>query len=354
MSPESTTRKYVGIAGATVGVVAAGVVGGVLAERRRMRRRQPSTEKVLGSMRGSRFNVSADDGLDLYAEVEEASDRGPAGPRPTLVFAHGYALNLDCWHFQRAALQGRYRMVFYDQRSHGRSARSRREHCTIDQLGRDLGRVIDAQAGEGPVVLVGHSMGGMTMMALAEQHPEWFGERVVGAVLVSTSAGEVSASTLGLPGLPGRVVHWVSPALLATLARAPRLVEGGRRVSSDIAIAATRRLAFGSYAPPEYVDFTDQMLAATPIDVVADFFPGFDAYDKFEALPALAATATAVICGGRDAITPVSHSRRLAELLPGCRLVELPEAGHMIMLECHEAVTSAIEELVARTETSRA
>ena len=32
--------------------------------------------------------------------------------------------DLDCWHFQRAALRDRYRMVFYDQRSHGRSGRS--------------------------------------------------------------------------------------------------------------------------------------------------------------------------------------------------------------------------------------
>ena len=348
MSSAGTARKYVGIAGAALGVIAAGAAAGVLAERRLVGRGRAPASQALGSLRGDRYTVAADDGLGLHSEVEEPVGAGRRSARPTLVFVHGYALNLDCWHFQRAALRAGHRMVFYDQRSHGRSGRSGSEHCTIDQLGRDLAYVLDALASDGPVVLVGHSMGGMTIMALAEQHPEWFGSRIVGAMMISTSAGGLKASTLGLPGLPGRVVHWVSPALVATLARAPRLVAGSRRVGSDIGFAATRRLAFGSYAPAEYVEFTDQMLAATPFDVVADFFPGVDTHDKFAALPALAVTSTVVVCGGRDAITPVSHSRRLAELVPGCHLVEIPQAGHMVMLECHDAVTTAIRQLVSR------
>ena len=48
-------------------------------------------------------------------------------------------------------------------------------------------------------MLVGHSMGGMTIMALAEQRPELFAERVAGVALISTSAGEVGGA-----GLPAR------------------------------------------------------------------------------------------------------------------------------------------------------
>ena len=67
-----------------------------------------------------------------------------AAPAVTVVFAHGYCLNLDCWHFQRAAYRGLVRTVYYDQRSHGRSGRSDREHATIDQLGHDLKQILDA------------------------------------------------------------------------------------------------------------------------------------------------------------------------------------------------------------------
>ena len=102
----------------------------------------------------------------------------------TVVFSHGYCLGQDSWHFQRAALRGVVRTVYWDQRSHGRVRAGRGPGATgapvtIDQLGRDLKAVLDAAAPEGPLVLVGHSMGGMTMMALADQFPELIRDRVV-------------------------------------------------------------------------------------------------------------------------------------------------------------------------------
>ena len=93
-----------------------------------------------------------------------------------MVFIHGYALNLDCWHFQRAGYRGLVRAVYYDQRSHGRSGRSTEGRATIEQLAVDLLQVLDEVVPDGPVVLVGHSMGGMSIIALAEEHPDLFGD----------------------------------------------------------------------------------------------------------------------------------------------------------------------------------
>src|SRR5262245_56945079 len=115
-------RRYAGIAGAAVGVIAAGALAGILAERKMVARRRAAAAQPFGSVRGTRRSVIADDGLELYAEVDEA-DSDASGP--TVTFVHGYALNLDCWHFQRLALRGDHRLVLYDQRSHGRSSRSR-------------------------------------------------------------------------------------------------------------------------------------------------------------------------------------------------------------------------------------
>ena len=347
-------KRYAGIAGAAAGALAAGAAAGVFAERKLVSRRRAAGAQPFGSVRGERHTVKADDDLVLYAEVDEPDPALSQGSPTTVVFVHGYALNLDCWHFQRVAMRGRYRMVFYDQRSHGRSGRSRAAHCTIDQLGRDLAHVIDALGGDGQVVLVGHSMGGMTIMALAEQRPDWFGSRVAGVGLISTSAGGLQASSLGLTGVPGRLLRRLSPALMATMARAPRVVERGRRVGSDIGFVVTRRLAFGPVVPQEYVDFTDEMLAATPIDVVAEFFPGFDSHDKYAALASIAEVPTVVIAGGRDQITPFEHGRRIAEKLPSAEFVELDEAGHMVLLECQDEVTKALERLVERADQAAA
>ncbi len=118
------------------------------------------------------------------------------------MLVHGFALDRRTWHFQRRFLaqlaDPTVRQVIYDQRSHGRSERAPRASCTIDQLGRDLDAVLRALAPDGPLVLVGHSMGGMTIMALAEQRPELFAERVLGVAFLATSAGEVRSG--GLPG----------------------------------------------------------------------------------------------------------------------------------------------------------
>jgi pimeloyl-ACP methyl ester carboxylesterase len=353
VSGRGSLRRYVGLAGGALGVVAAGAGAAVLAERRLVSRRRAETHSDLGALRGERRTVIADDGVELYAEVDE-----PAGPRhpatsPTLVFVHGYALNLDCWHFQRLALRGANRLVFYDQRSHGRSGRSSSEHSTIDQLGRDLADVLDQVVGEGPVILVGHSMGGMTIMALAEQKPEWFGGRIAGVALISTSAASLNAETLGLPGLPGRLLHQVTPALIATLARAPRLVETSRRAGSEFSFVLTRRLAFGRSVPAEIVDFTDEMLAATPFDVVADFFPGFDVHDKRGSLPTLHGVPCVVVCGSLDAITPIDTCRDIADLVPSATFVEITGAGHMVILERPDEVTATLVDLVSRVEAGR-
>src|SRR5205823_13175743 len=98
-------------------------------------------------------------------------------------------------HFQRRDLSD-HRLVFWDQRDHGRSGRSAAGSGSIGQLGADLKAVIDAAApGPAPVVLVGHSMGGMTIMALAGQAPDLFGTKVAGAVLIATAAHGLEGSS---------------------------------------------------------------------------------------------------------------------------------------------------------------
>jgi pimeloyl-ACP methyl ester carboxylesterase len=193
----------------------------------------------------------------------------------------------------------------------------------------------------------------MSIMALAEQHPDWFGDRIRGVGLIATSSGGFDAETFGLPGWPGRALHKLTPSLVATLARTPRLVESGRRAGSDFGFVLTRKLAFGGSVPQEYVDFTDEMLAGTPFDVIAEFFPGFQSHDKAEALAVLDDLPTVVVGGTLDAITPIEHSRRIARLLPHATLIELTGAGHMVVLEQHGQVTQAIKDLIFRVEGQR-
>src|SRR5262249_8572215 len=160
-------------------------------------------------------------------------------------FIHGYALNLDCWHFQRAAFRGLVRTVFYDQRSHGRSGRGAITEGNVEQLGRDLKGVLDAVVPDGPVVLVGHSMGGVTIVALAEQHRELFGEKIAGVALISTTAGGIDPARLLFPMVPRRLTSGITDGTIRTLARGHRAVDGVRRMGRSIATVVTDAYAFG-------------------------------------------------------------------------------------------------------------
>jgi pimeloyl-ACP methyl ester carboxylesterase len=343
--------RAAGAVGATLGLAAAGAAVGFATERyvvgRSLRGDDPYADEPLGTLRGDPYAVTTDDGVRLHVEIDEPAGR----PDVTVVFSHGYALNLDSWHFQRRDLRGQARLVFWDQRSHGRSAGDPGAEVSFERLGRDLGSVVDAVAPKGPVVLVGHSMGGMTVMALAATRPELFGGEVAGVGLITTSHRDLAATPLGLPGRAGRVARRLAPGVVAALARQPDVIERGRRAGSDFGYVLTRRYSFADRAAPSLVTFTAQMNAATPITVVADFLSLFSTHDQRPALPVLASVPTLVVGAEGDRMTPVEHSRELAEALPNGDYLEIPDAGHMVLLERHEIVTASIEKLLQRAVT---
>jgi pimeloyl-ACP methyl ester carboxylesterase len=341
----SIAKKLLGAAASAAGLAAAGTAVRVAQRRRVIARRGVGDQTPFGSLRSPALNVVADDGVDLHVEVDEADGRDDV----TVVFVHGYSLNLDCWHFQRAGYRGQLRTVFYDQRSHGRSARSDEDHCTVEQLGLDLKRVIEATA-SGPVVLVGHSMGGMSIISLAQHHPELFGDTVVGVALISTTAGGLDPGRILLPMLPLGLGGTIMGRVVRTLDRGHMMVDLARKWGHAIADVVTDSYAFGDDVPAHYVDFLFEMLNATPFAVVADFYPAFATLDHFDHVGPLGQVPTSIICGTDDRITKVSHSRKLHSRIPGSSLLECEGAGHMVILERHEDVNAELDDLISRAD----
>lgn len=354
--------------GGALGLAAAGTAVGIAHQQRQISRRA-GEDLPFGSLRSAPITVVADDGLPLHVEVDEvdaaATDdaggqrgrrRGLRGGSPgpaevTVIFAHGFCLNLDSWHFQRAAYRGLVRSVYYDQRSHGRSGRSERQHANIDQLGRDLKHIIDTVAPDGPVVLVGHSMGGMTIVALTEQFPELIGDKIIGVALISTTAGGLDPGRVLLPMLPARLTGGVTHHTVAALHHGHAAVDSARRLGRVIASVATQRFAFGGDVPASYMRFVDDMLNATPFEVVADFFPSFSTLDKFDFVEALDRVPVSIICGTADRLTSIGHSRKLHVRIPSARMLECEGAGHMVPLERHDQVNAELDQLITAATT---
>lgn len=342
--------------GTGAGMAAAGLttVAGVVLQRLWHDRAQAvalGTDDDFTVLPQQTLQVAADDGVPLHVEIDVPDE--PEATRPTVVLSHGYTLDLRCWYYQRLALRAAgYPVVVWDQRGHGSSGPGEAESYHVEQLGADLRRVLEEAAPAGPLVLVGHSMGGMTVMALAERHPELFGDRVIGVALLSTSPGRLADVTLGAPALVGRVGHRLAPGVLRSLSRTPEIYERGWRLGSDLTFVLTKRYSYASDVSPRLVEFTAEMLASTPISVVSEFFPAFSAHDKLDALPVLHGVETLVLCGDSDLMTPPSHSEDIVEAVPAAELVLVPDGGHLVMLEHPETVNEALRFFVARARRS--
>lgn len=355
MTPEVTPAlRMAGRGLLAAGALAAGAALGAVAERSLLRASgapDPRDEPAdFGTLRGEARSVEASDGTILHVEVDGLDDgaEDASADALTVVFAHGYALNLDSWHYQRQALRGRARLVLYDQRSHGRSQRAEFDTHHVDQLGSDLGAVIDAVAPTGPLMLVGHSMGGMTIMALAAQRPELFAERVYGVALIATTAGGLSSGQLGLPPGVGAVFHRIAPPVAAAIARRKGLVEKLRWSHSDLGLLLTRLYSFGSTATDQASRFVASMVSATPIDVVAEFLPALQEHDKRAVLGVFQGVELLVIVGDNDRLTPQEQSAEIVRHVPGAEYVIVADSGHMLTLEKHEEVDAHLVSLLER------
>ena len=377
--PSAHPHRTAGIIGTVVGLAAAGTAVGVAVSRMASRRvaadRLPLSELSPGLSAAELRDddplglaaapadrtalVQADDGVLL--SVEEI---GPRDAPLTVVFVHGYTLSMASWTFQRRTLAAELatanghrpdaRLVFYDQRGHGSSGRGSHETATIEQLARDLATVLETRVPEGPVVLVGHSMGGITIMGLAALRPELFGSRIAAVALLSTSSGNLANLSFGLPELLTRVRAAVFPVAAWTMRRRPAFAERTRRIAADVVSAATRSLSFASAdVDPALGHYVDAMIAGTPVDVIAEFYPALAGMDHTASLEPLKAIPVLVLTGDEDRMIPKEHSERIVELLPGCEYVVVPDAGHLVTLEKPDEVSAALTSLLRRVSAEQ-
>jgi pimeloyl-ACP methyl ester carboxylesterase len=365
----ATVKRRAGFLGALIGLAAAGVAAGVAVERSLVRRTRrgvpdPYVNERFGFLPyDEACTVTIADGTDLHIEIVEPVDGleldadfanwavGAPAPEPTVVFVHGFCLDMGTFHFQRRELtrRGDYRLVFYDQPGHGRSGRLESGEYDLGDLGTALRAVLEETVPAGPVVLVGHSMGGMTIMAFAELFPEWFGDRVAGVVLMATSGGRLDEAKLGLPALVAKV----GAPLLPLVNNATRLTGGvidrARHASSDLAWLLTRKYGFGTPVPsPSLVSYVEQMNSQTSADTVARYLRTLYTHARYPALAALRATPALVIAGDKDMITPLAHSEEIMRYLPDAEFVAIKDSGHVVMLEHADEVNRALLDFLAK------
>jgi pimeloyl-ACP methyl ester carboxylesterase len=351
-----STRRRAGILGAVVGLAAAGIATGIAVERAVVRRSKrgvadPYVDEPFDRLPYDELvTVTTADGTDIRVEVVEPTAAVPAPA--TLVFVHGFCLDMGTFHFQRSALtaRGEHRMVFYDQPGHGRSGRLETGEYELPALGETLHAVLQETVPEGPMILIGHSMGGMTIMAFAELYPEFFDNRVKGCVLMATSGGLIDETRLGLPAVIGRVGGPLLPLVNSATRLTGPTIDRARTAASDLAWLLTRRYGFGESRPsPSLVSYVEKMNSRTSVDTVARYLRTLYTHARYPALAALERTPTVIIVGDKDMITPVAHSEEILRHLPDAEFVKVNDSGHVVMLEHADEVNATLIAFLEKT-----
>jgi pimeloyl-ACP methyl ester carboxylesterase len=315
----STAPRVAVGAAAAAGAVAAGLAGRAL-----WRHRRPAGgDREWGPPPEDLGPLVAFDGTALAVRA--------AGPPegPLLVFSHGFSLDMTTWREQWSDLADEFRCIALDHRAHGMSEVPATGDVSLRSMGRDLATVLDAVAPDRQVVLIGHSMGGMAILALAEQRPDLFGQRIGGVVFLGASASNL------LRGAMGGVTDLLRPRL-GSLAAAARRVDRLRRAilagPSEVPAIVARVTQFAPEAPDDVVDHVLHLAEHTSSLVWTDGLAELMRMDFHHALARITVPALVAV-GDQDRVTPPAVGVELAAALPNGRLFLVEGAGHIAMLE---------------------
>ncbi|GAA5108594.1 alpha/beta hydrolase [Haloechinothrix salitolerans] len=325
-------------------------------------------------MTEARFTTS--DGVTLAV-----TERGRDDTDVCAVLLHGWTEDGSVWDDVAARLGDTMRVLALDLRGHGDSDPAPRGSATLDRLADDVAELLAARVPEGRVVLAGHSMGGMTMMALAERHPDVVEQRVSGAVFVATSAGQMRDVMSRMPAPIAAADRWrrrlarrksagatvsgaaterrassrpTSPTSTSTptSARSRATARGALPVPSKrLSSYILRAVVFGENADSAHVRAAVEQCARAHRGSAAGFNHSIMTHDRAAALCAFAGVPTAVLVGDRDRLTPPSHAHAIADELPNAEFVLFAGAGHMLPYERPDGVAAAIRTVVAQPAT---
>ncbi len=266
------------------------------------------------------------DGARLAAYVREP--RG-SGPSSTVVLSHGWTLTHQSWDLVTDLLPSQLRVVTYDQRGHGRSTFGgggrKPQQESVRRLGADLATVIaECAPDESSLVLGGHSMGGMSVLAYAGLHPEAFDDRVQLVLLTSTAMS-------GLSGTKVRGAAGAMRLLSHTPGRLGPLITGKNQLT-----------LFGDNPDPSLLKSSRTVAAGTPLRAFGSFYGALMQYDESAAAATLAKVTTTVVVGTRDRLTSKRLGTELASAIPGAELRVLDGVGHMTPYERPELLASIL------------
>lgn len=288
---------------------------------------------------GQVHRLSRPDGTVLHIEHYGPGDGG------TLVLTHGWGLNAAAWFYAKQLLAPRFRLILWDLPGLGQSRAPDNRNYELPKLAADLAAVVEFAGG--PVVLVGHSIGGMIMLTFVREFPELMRRQVRGLVLTHTTPmNPVRTAWLGplWRALQGPLIK---PMCFLTILLSPvmRLLNWLGYLNGLL----HTQIHFGQYGGHETRGQLEFAARFTPLASPAVSAWGMLAMTRYNAedvLPEVNVPAL-VIAADHDKATLPSASGQMARAIPGARIVTLSPAGHMGLFEQHAVWAEAVADFAA-------
>lgn len=319
-----------------VGLALLGLLGKSFATHRLFRR--SDGDRPGEAPQGETIRVNRPDGTALFVEALGAASA------PTLILTHGWGNDSRVFYQVKRRLASTYRLVLWDLPGHGKSSAAGNQHYGTARLADDLAAILEAVGGE-KAILVGHSLGGMTVLSLCQQLPELVRERVSGIVLVHTTYTN-----------PLKTMSWgsfysalqkplIEPLLHLTIWLSP-LVRALNWLSywNGSAHRSTARQSFAGTETREQLDFAARYTIEVSPAVLARGAFGMLKYDAQAVLGKLPAPAC-VVAAASDRVCRPEASQTIAQSDRSAELKTLDPARHLGFVERGEEFVRLLAEL---------
>jgi pimeloyl-ACP methyl ester carboxylesterase len=297
--------------------------------------RQPTDDNPKHSRDGHVHRLERPDGTVLQVESYGPSDA------PPLILTHGWGTTSTEWYYLKRQLGQRFRLIVWDLPGVGRSTRPRNRDYSLDAFADHLDAVLRF-VGK-PAILVGHSIGGMTILTFCKRFPEALGTRVLGLVLVHTTyINPVRTARFGrfFSALERPLIV---PLLHLTVALSPLvlLMNWLSYLNGSLQVANHVSGFVGASCWPK-VDFVSQYNLTLSQAVLARGMLGMLGYDGRPALP-LIRVPTLIVPGDRDPACTPEASAYLHQQIVASQLAPLSSAKHMGHMEHNRQFTTLME-----------
>lgn len=272
-------------------------------------------------LRGNGRMIDGVAGSQVYVEAQ--------GEGRPIILTHGWGMDSTIWRCARLELSRHLRVITWDLPGLGLSRLPPRSGPSLELFAEELRGLAEAEGR--PVVLVGHSIGGMIIQTLAKRRPDLFGRQVAGVVLLNTTYTDPSR-TMALSGVVRSLRPLLKAGLRATVLLQPLAwLSAWQSYLSGSAHLATR-LGFGAQATRSQLEHTTLLATRNPPGVQALGILAMLDWDADGALAGIDCPVL-VVGGDIDLVTKPEAGDHIAATARRASLTRVAGANHMGVLE---------------------